>query len=328
LYAIAEALTTDDVLSPSAHDRARNRHRDGIAWSKGAVRAILLNPRYTGHQVWNRQRKDEVLLDVNDVALGHATKLRWNTTDDWIWSTDPVHEALVTRENFDRTQQLMAAAGRRPVDRKPHRSRHDYVFKGLVWCGHCNRRMQGHWVNAQSYYRCRYPAEYAIANKIDHPRNVYLREAVVLDPIDTWLAQVFAPARLSDTLHRLANASDDDHTHDLEREAARRSLAECDQRLARYRAALEAGTDPTLIARWTAEVNAQRTMAQHRLRQASGTTRMTPSEIHNLVTAIGDLVSVLRTANPADKSAVYRHLGLRLTYMQGLSHERCNWPNG
>jgi hypothetical protein len=35
--------------------------------------------------------------------------------------------------------------------------------------------MQGHWVNAQSYYRCRYPAEYAIANKIDHPRNVYLR---------------------------------------------------------------------------------------------------------------------------------------------------------
>ena len=149
-----------------------------------------------------------------------------------------------------------------------------------------------------------------------HPRNVYLREAVVLDPIDTWLAQVFAPARLTDTLHRLADAADDDHTHDLEREAGRRSLAECDQRLARYRAALEAGTDPTLIARWTAEVNAQRAMAEHRLRQASGTTRMTPSEIHNLVTAIGDLMGVLRTADPADKSAVYRHLGLKLTYMQ------------
>jgi hypothetical protein len=45
-------------------------------------------------------------------------------------------------------------------------------------------------------------------------------------------------------------------------EAARRSLAECNQRLSRYRAALEAGTDPALIARWTAEVTAQRVMAQ------------------------------------------------------------------
>jgi site-specific DNA recombinase len=137
-----------------------------------------------------------------------------------------------------------------------------------------------------------------------------------LDPIDTWLAQVFAPPRLTDTLHRLADASTDDHTQDLESEAARRSLPECNQRLARYRAALEAGTDPTLIARWTAEVNAQRAMAEHRLLQATGTTRMTPTEIHNLVAAIGNLVAVLRTADPADKAAVYRHLGLKLTYKQ------------
>jgi hypothetical protein len=125
-----------------------------------------------------------------------------------------------------------------------------------------------------------------------------------------------SPARLTDTLHRLADAGEDDHAPDLESEAARRSLTECDQRLARYRAALEAGTDPSLIARWTAEVTAQRAMAEHRLRQATGSTRMTPTEIHTLVTAIGDLVGVLRTADPADKAAVYRHLGLKLTYMQ------------
>ena len=57
-------------------------------------------------------------------------------------------------------------------------------------------------------------------------------------------------------------------------------------------------------------------MAEHRLRQANGTTRMTPSEIHSLVTALGDLVSILRAADPADKNAVYRHLGLKLTYKQ------------
>jgi site-specific DNA recombinase len=57
LFAIAEALTRDGVPSPSAHDPERNRHRCGVAWSKGAVRTILGNPRYTGRQVWNKQRK-------------------------------------------------------------------------------------------------------------------------------------------------------------------------------------------------------------------------------------------------------------------------------
>lgn len=36
IYAIAEGLTRDGIASPSAHDRERNRHRSGVAWSKGA----------------------------------------------------------------------------------------------------------------------------------------------------------------------------------------------------------------------------------------------------------------------------------------------------
>ena len=44
------------------------RHRLGQV--RGPRRSCA-NPRYTGHQVWNRQRKDEVLLDVDDVALGY-----------------------------------------------------------------------------------------------------------------------------------------------------------------------------------------------------------------------------------------------------------------
>jgi len=43
-------------------------------------------PRYTGHQVWSKQRKGEVPIDVEDVALGHMTKLRWNESDKWRWS--------------------------------------------------------------------------------------------------------------------------------------------------------------------------------------------------------------------------------------------------
>ncbi|MFC9936388.1 hypothetical protein [Nocardiopsis alba] len=28
-------------------------------------------------------RRDEVLLDVNDIQLGHQTELRWNSNEDW-----------------------------------------------------------------------------------------------------------------------------------------------------------------------------------------------------------------------------------------------------
>jgi hypothetical protein len=40
IFAIAEGLTRDGIPSPSAHDPVRNTHRSGVAWSKGAVRAI------------------------------------------------------------------------------------------------------------------------------------------------------------------------------------------------------------------------------------------------------------------------------------------------
>jgi hypothetical protein len=59
----------------------------------------------------------------------------------------------------------------------------------------------------------------------------------------------------------------------------RRVIADCDQRLARYRAALEAGTDPNLVTQWTAEVTTTRAAAQAQLRDGTGAkpTRLTPT---------------------------------------------------
>jgi Recombinase len=91
------------VRCPSAHDPDRNRHRCGIAWSKYVIRAILTNPRYIGRQVWNRQRKDEVLLDVHDIALGHTTKMRWNDEDKWIYSEEIVHPPIIGDSSAPRT---------------------------------------------------------------------------------------------------------------------------------------------------------------------------------------------------------------------------------
>jgi site-specific DNA recombinase len=91
---------------PPAHDRERNRHRSGIAWDKFAVRSILINLRYTSHQVWNKQRKDEVLIDVEDVALGHTTKLRWNDAGKWLWSDKIVQPPVIDRDVFNQVQVM------------------------------------------------------------------------------------------------------------------------------------------------------------------------------------------------------------------------------
>jgi site-specific DNA recombinase len=71
--------------------------------------------------------------------------------------------------------------------------------------------MQAHWANELAYYRCRFPgpAEYALANKVDHPRNVFVQERDVIPQLDAWLAREFAPHRLPETIDDLTAAQTD-----------------------------------------------------------------------------------------------------------------------
>jgi hypothetical protein len=47
---------------------------------------------------------------------------------------------------------------------------------------------------------------YGLANKIEHPRNVYLAEREVLPPIDHRLATMFRPHRMQQTIAALCEA--------------------------------------------------------------------------------------------------------------------------
>ncbi len=319
-YAIAEGLTRDGIPSPSAHDPKRNSHRCGIAWNKFAVRAILINPRYTGHQVWNKQRKDEVLIDVDDVGLGHVTKLRWNDTGKWLWSDKIVQPPIIDRESFDQVQAMIAGRAHTPAAHKAHRAQRPYALRGCVWCGLCGRRMQSHWVHDTAYYRCRFAAEYALANQVEHPLSINLREDAVIGRVDRWLIREFAPHRLRETIIDLAAAQraesatcvDDDHGE------AVLMIAECDRKLAQYRAALDAGGNSVTVAAWIAEIEAEKGRYQIAARPA-GTRhrRMSEAEIKAIVDRLAGLVRVLADADPNDKSEIFRQLGLRLTYHPG-----------
>jgi site-specific DNA recombinase len=330
LFAIAEGLTRDGIPSPSQHDRARNRHRTGQGWSKSAVRTIVTNPRYTGRQVWSKQRKDEILLDVDDVAAGYETRMRWNETGRWVWSDTIAHEPLITADDFQAAQAIMADAGRaRRARREAHqRVTHPYVLRGRLYCGYCGRRTQGQYSNRAPYYRCRYPREYALASHLTHPGNVYLREADVLPAIDRWLLAIFAPHRLTQTIRQM-QATQDPGPAALTPSGQDTDalIAGCDARLARYQAALDAGADPKAVAEWTRQVQAERAAvlaraaSQDRYRPAA---RLTEDDIRNLITGLGDLRGVIRDAEPAVKAAIYEQLGLKVTYLPGQDKLRAD----
>ena len=69
---------------------------------------------------------------------------------------------------------------------------------------------------------------------------------------------MFDPDHLDATCEALAAASEPDEPAAARREGAQRKVADCDARLGRYRAALEAGADPVVVAGWMAEVKGER----------------------------------------------------------------------
>ncbi len=174
--------------------------------------------------------------------------------------------------------------------------------------------MQGSWNHDRPHYRCTFLSEYAAKNKVNHPPAVYVREDQLLPELDSWLSELFSPGALPQTVRELEAAQPEEPRPD---EAALREVAECDARLRQHRAALEAGADPVLVTSWMSETQARRAVAEARLRKPSGRRRMTRDEITSLVTALGDVIRVLRDADPADKAEVYSRLGLTLTYHPG-----------
>jgi Recombinase len=108
---ITRAQNDAGIPCPSAADPGRNPHRTGAAWTLGTVTSILGNPRYTGRQVWNRQRTDPALADPANTSLGHKSVQRWSLPDGWVISNRPAHPALVSEADFIAAQDISAARG-------------------------------------------------------------------------------------------------------------------------------------------------------------------------------------------------------------------------
>jgi site-specific DNA recombinase len=171
---ITRALNDAGIPCPSAADPGRNPHRSRAGWTLRTVAAILANPRYTGRQVWNRQRTDFDLADPVDTGLGHRQVHRWNLPEGWVISKRPAHAALVSEADFIAAQD--AAAPRGPAGPAVRR----YVLAGLLACGRCGRRLESAWSNGKPAYRCRHGYTSATSPDPARPSNTYVREDQIL----------------------------------------------------------------------------------------------------------------------------------------------------
>ena len=171
---ITRALNDAGVPCPSAADPGRNPHRTGAAWTLRTVAAILANPRYTGRQVWNRQRTDFDLVDPANTTLGHRQVQRWNLPEGWVISRHPAHAALVSEADFIAAQETTAPRG--PAGPAVRR----YLLAGLIACGRCGRRLESCWSYGRPAYRCRHGYTSATVPDPARPKNTYVREDQIL----------------------------------------------------------------------------------------------------------------------------------------------------
>jgi len=166
---IARALNDAGIVCPSGVDRPRNRHRTAGGWTLRTVAAILANPRYTGRQVWNRQRTDRVPVDAAGGG-GQREVMRWNPAQDWVISTTIAHPALVSEADFVAAQTVRSS---RPTGDGSTRT---YLLAGLLVCRLCGRRMDAHWVNGRPGYRCRHGRTSAKPPADGPGKSLYRRE--------------------------------------------------------------------------------------------------------------------------------------------------------
>lgn len=194
--AIADRLNLDLTSNPPP--QPTRAHATLGRWSGSAVREILRNPKYTGYQVWNRR----------------ATKKggRNNDPRDWVWSTHPTHEHLVTRELFDSVSAI-------PKKRQGSRSspgpnchpstKRSYVLRSYVRCDLCDHRMYGKTRHRIPYYACEPDPRLHRAETWfpTHPASLWVREEILPSHVSRFFTtRIFGPDRRSHLGRTLAAA--------------------------------------------------------------------------------------------------------------------------
>ncbi|MHC4487261.1 MAG: recombinase family protein [Planctomycetota bacterium] len=147
--AIADTLNQENIPTPRGPEWA---HIYSGKWTDTTIRAILVNPLYSGDMVWNRRTDGRFhrisggrAVDRNCI---HGARLTPNGKDDWIVVRD-AHPALISRRVFAQAKQRLenhpkAMEQRRNAHGKTwNGQRSRFILSGLMTCSLCGSRYQG-----------------------------------------------------------------------------------------------------------------------------------------------------------------------------------------
>ena len=173
-------------------DPARYPAPGSKGWTTQGVNTLLRNPKYTGHMVYGRIRKRN----------GRRAPV---PPDQWLWSPEPTHPAIVDRATWDAAQHIGAEHGTSRdgtgLNTHPAAAR-IYPYRGRIRCRDCRRRMcglpQARGSRLYIYYRCPHnPARPSDASGYpDHPRTVKAAETRLDEIAGRFFAEhVFGPGR-------------------------------------------------------------------------------------------------------------------------------------
>ena len=143
--AIAVYLNDRGVISPSDYKRQNGLKYKNAAitetrplWTGVGIDVILRNRIYTGDMVQGKTRMKSYKIHIQE-------KL---SEDEW-FIVENTHEAIISREDFDRAQQLLMRDTRTAPKQKQL-----YLFSGFLKCPDCGRAMVRSEVKGNVYYRC------------------------------------------------------------------------------------------------------------------------------------------------------------------------------
>ena len=95
-------------------------------------------------------------------------------------------------------------------------------------------------------YRCELRCSQPGAS-IDHPLDVYVRESPLVEALDDWLHELFAPERADETAQAIVDAAARDPAHQARIDQIQRSLVDARRKLTQYPAALDDGADAATL---------------------------------------------------------------------------------
>jgi site-specific DNA recombinase len=243
--------------TPESPDPARRRGE----WGRSSLWEILHNPKYTGFQVWNRRQRKR------------GGKV--NPPEKWIWSDEPAHEALVSKETFDQGLLLASRnynAAKAQQSNQPNRKR-IYALRSFMKCGVCGLRMLGNFSGRNKYYLCRTDRRPSMLVPEGHPRTVYVAEDWATERVLRFLRNnIFGPDRIRLLSELLASTDPHEDDKAVEAEWLRKELVDLGRKIERQLGHLEAEDPHTEVAKTLRlrleELTAHKTRREKELEQA------------------------------------------------------------